>query len=111
MRLTRIPHAAIASCLFLIGTCVASTADEAVERGRELAERLCANCHLNPGQGEKVGASGIPGFKAVANRPSQTVEGIEAWLRSIPPMMPNHHLTREEISVLAAFVMSLRDRP
>src|SRR5690606_8474706 len=86
-------------------------ADEDIERGRALAERLCATCHMNPGQGEKAGPSGIPGFKAVANRPAQTAEGIEAWLRSVPPMMPNHHLTHEEIRVLAAFIMSLRDKP
>lgn len=86
-------------------------ADEDIERGRALAERLCAMCHMNPGQGEKAGSSGIPGFKAVANRPAQTPEAVEAWLQSVPPMMPNHNLTHEEIRVLAAFIMSLRDEP
>jgi len=89
----------------------ALASDEDVERGQDMAERLCATCHMNPGQGEKAGASGIPSFKAVANRPTQTVEGIEAWLKSVPPMMPNHKLTHEEIRVLAAFIMSLRGKP
>jgi mono/diheme cytochrome c family protein len=37
-------------------------ADEAedVAKGRELAHALCAQCHLNEGQGEKQGPMGVP---------------------------------------------------
>lgn len=77
-------------------------------KGRALAERLCAQCHMAPGQGEKKAANEIPGFAAVARRRNQTPEGIIAWLRSIPPMMPNHHLSQEEMFDLAAFIMTLR---
>lgn len=79
-----------------------------VGKGRELAERQCAVCHLNPGQGEKHGAAGVPGFHAIANRPGQTHEAIVTWLRSRPAMMPDHHLTWDEADALAAFIMSLR---
>lgn len=82
-----------------------------VDKGRELAAVLCAECHLNAGQGEKRGPMGVPGFAAVANRPLQTPEGIVVWLRSLPPMMPNHHLTQDEIDALAAYIMSLRQAP
>ncbi|MBL8566490.1 MAG: cytochrome c [Hyphomicrobiaceae bacterium] len=78
-----------------------------IEKGRQLAERMCAICHLNPGQGEKTAASSIPGFAAVANRPGQTIEGIVAWLASVPPMMPNHHLSGDERVSLAAYILSL----
>lgn len=80
-----------------------------IAKGRELAARLCATCHLNPGQGEKAGPEGIPGFYAVARRPQQTAEAIVSWLQSVPPMMPNHHLTRDEMVALSQFIMSLRD--
>ena len=79
-----------------------------VELGRELAERLCARCHMNPGQGEKQGASGIPSFSAVANRPAQNHEKIVSWLRSAPAAMPDHRLTWYEADTLALFIMSLR---
>lgn len=82
-----------------------------VQRGQELAQTLCAQCHLNPGQGEKRGPMGVPGFTAVANRPLQTVEGVVEWLQSVPPMMPNHHLTQDEMYALAAYIMSLRKQP
>ncbi len=97
---------------FLLSPLQAATAaDEEIEKGRAMAERLCAVCHMNPGQGEKAAASGVPSFKAVANRPAQTFEGVQAWLQSVPSMMPNHHLTRDEIHVLATFIMSLRRQP
>lgn len=81
-----------------------------IETGRALAERLCARCHLNQGQGEKRGPMGVPGFRAVAERPSQSVEGIVAWLRSAPAMMPNHHLTVDEAHALATFILSLKGK-
>jgi hypothetical protein len=85
------------------------SAAEEVEKGRALAERLCATCHLNEGQGEKQGSMGIPGFVAIARRPGQTVDNIFNWLRSVPPMMPNHHLSQDEMLALSLFIGSLRD--
>ncbi len=82
-----------------------------IATGRALAERLCATCHMGPGQGEKTGANEIPGFHALARRQNQTMAGIIKWLSSVPPMMPNHHLTQDEMADLAAFIMSLKDAP
>lgn len=82
-----------------------------VTKGEELARALCAECHLNPGQGEKRGRMGVPGFAAIANRPLQTMDGVVGWLQSVPPMMPNHHLTQDEMYALAAYIMSLRKAP
>lgn len=78
------------------------------QAGRALAQRLCAVCHMNEGQGERAAPGGIPGFAAVANRPGQTAEGIEQWLRAVPASMPNHHLSQQEMSDLAAFIMTLK---
>lgn len=89
------------------GVAALAGADD-IAKGRELADRLCAGCHMNPGQGEKQGRSGIPGFQAVADRPGQSLEGVVAWLKTIPTMMPNHHLSQDEMFALAHFIMSLR---
>lgn len=77
-------------------------------KGRALAEALCARCHMNEGQGDKESPMEVPGFRAIANRPHQSLEGIVRWLRSTPPMMPNHHLTQDEMYDLAGFILSLR---
>ena len=98
---------AVAGVLALSFALAAAAADDTA-KGRELAQALCAQCHLNEGQGEKQGAMGIPGFVAVANRPGQTFDGIVLWLKSVPPVMPNHHLTQDEMFALAAYIMSLR---
>lgn len=85
-------------------------ADEETERGRALAEKLCAVCHLNPGQGDKTGPGTIPGFAAVAKRHDQTLEGIMDWLRSVPPMMPDHHLSQDEMEAIAFYILSLQQQ-
>ena len=77
-------------------------------QGRVLAERLCAACHMNPGQGEKSGALGVPSFQAIANRRAQDHARIVDWLRSRPAMMPDHKVTWDEADALAAFILSLR---
>lgn len=97
--------------LSIVAICAAigAKADDEVAKGRVLAERLCATCHMGPGQGEKRSRAEIPGFYAVARRPNQTEQGIMEWLRSVPPMMPNHHLSQDEMVSLSAFIMSLRE--
>ena len=80
-------------------------------RGEELARSLCAKCHFAVGHGELTGRSGVPTFTAIAKRQGQTFEGVVRWLRSSPSIMPNHHLTQNEILDLAAYVMSLRGKP
>lgn len=102
---------ALALAAGIAGQAPAHAASDAVSEGRVLAERLCARCHLNPGQGEKESPSEIPGFRAVANRSGQSVEGVVSWLAGLPTMMPNHHLSRDEMLSLAIFIMSLRREP
>jgi mono/diheme cytochrome c family protein len=99
---------AVAAAGVLAGTQARS--DEETERGRALAEKLCAVCHLNPGQGDKTGPGTIPGFAAVAKRPDQTLEGIIDWLRSVPPMMPDHHLSQDEMEAIAFYILSLQQQ-
>ena len=99
---------AVMCALALVAVLSPAGADDDVAKGSELAHALCAQCHLNEGQGEKQGPMGVPSFAAVANRPAQTFEGIVAWLKSVPPMMPNHHLTQDEMYALADYIMSLR---
>lgn len=101
-------HLLLSAVLVAANTPFQADADETASKGRALAERLCASCHMGPGQGEKQSANEIPGFEAVAQRPNQTVDGIIDWLRSVPPMMPDHHLTQDEMTALAEFIMSLR---
>jgi mono/diheme cytochrome c family protein len=115
-RATRRPRALVQVFLAMAVTATGvlagtqARADEETERGRALAEKLCAVCHLNPGQGDKTGPGTIPGFGAVAKRPDQTLEGIMDWLRSVPPMMPDHHLSQDEMEAIAFYILSLQQQ-
>lgn len=100
----------IAMASLLITSAATAGAPDDVAKGRALAERLCASCHMAPDQGDKQSPNEIPGFAAVARRQNQSVEGIIAWLRSVPPMMPDHHLSQDEMAALAQFIMSLRPK-
>ncbi len=102
----------VAAALSAVPSGSAASADAGeVDKGRALAERLCAACHMNEGQGEKQGPLGVPGLAAVAARPQQTHGGIVRWLQSRPPMMPDHHLSSDESGALATFILSLRKMP
>lgn len=110
--LFRTRAAVLAISFSLCGPVLAANGQEAVqdplvEKGRTLAEHMCATCHLNPGQGEKTASSSIPGFAAVAKRQGQSIAGIVAWLASVPPMMPNHHLSGDEMTAIAAYILTL----
>lgn len=80
-----------------------------VAQGRQLADALCATCHMRGNDAEKSAGSDIPGFRAVAKRPGQTQAHIVEWLLSTPPMMPNHRLTQDEAASLAAYILTLKD--
>ncbi|MGI9476563.1 MAG: c-type cytochrome [Hyphomicrobiaceae bacterium] len=99
---------AIALAVFLLPAYSFPCHADRVEQGRLLAERLCATCHMNKGQGEKSGPMGVPSFQAVADRRAQNHARIVKWLRSGPVVMPDHKLTWDEVDALAAFILSLR---
>ena len=106
-----LPVALITLVAVLVTPRAARTDEKDVSRGEALAKVLCANCHLNVGQGEKSGPHGVPAFSAIANRPQQSMHGVVRWLESRPVMMPEHRLTRDETYLLAQYIMSLRSKP
>jgi mono/diheme cytochrome c family protein len=92
-----------AAALAVLGS--AAAADD-TRRGRALAERWCAECHViaPDGPGGDIG----PSFESVASREGQTLGGITAWLFEPHPPMPDLLLAPAEFRDLAAYIMSLR---
>lgn len=82
-----------------------------VERGATLARALCGKCHFSARPGELTGRSGVPTFSSIAKRREQNFDGVVRWLRSVPDVMPDHHLSQDEILDLAAYIMSLKLTP
>jgi mono/diheme cytochrome c family protein len=77
--------------------------------GRDLAGRLCSNCHLvGTGQQQQANAD-IPSFHEIANLQGQTAGGIMAHIILPKHPMPTIPLEKSELADLAAYILSLRD--
>ena len=78
--------------------------------GKDLAGRLCSNCHL-VGTGEQQQANAdVPSFHEIANKESQTAGTIMAHIVLPKHPMPTIPLTKSELADLAAYILSLRER-
>lgn len=87
---------------------IPGTPDKA--RGQSLAERLCTNCHLVAASQEHANAD-VPSFREIANREGQTAGAITARIILPKHPMPQIPLDKSELADLAAYILSLRDRP
>jgi len=81
-----------------------------IANGEALAQRLCVNCHQIKPDAAGTMLSDVPGFSEVANRPGMTREKIEAYVLSPHPAMPTIQFSREELTDISAYIMSLRER-
>jgi cytochrome c len=79
--------------------------------GKALAEKLCTNCHLVGSAEQQSANADVPSFPEIANQQAQTAGDIVAHIILPKHPMPQIPLTRSEMADLAAYIMSLRDRP
>lgn len=77
------------------------------DRGRVLAQNLCAGCHVVSGA-EGAATAGIPTLRAIANRPEQTGRRIENALIAPHAPMPDMLLSMTEIKDIIAYLDTLR---
>lgn len=95
--------------------CLASLADAAMAqppkpdpvKGRDLAQRLCSNCH-DIGNGAGTARVEPPSFQAIARRPGQTAEGLAGKIIIPHPEMPTVPITLSEIRDIVGYIESLK---
>jgi mono/diheme cytochrome c family protein len=106
MRVARIAIGAALACALLApGAEAAGNA----ERGRQIAQRWCASCHVvSPEQA--VGSPDVPSFATVAQDEDLAERLLTVFLSSPHPRMPDMSLSRAEIADLVAYIRSLRPR-
>lgn len=79
-----------------------------VGQGRELAGRICAECHpVKKGQ-ESNKLSPAKAFQAIAQNPARTEMGLRVFLLTPHRNMPNFILTNDEVDNVIAYILSLR---
>lgn len=77
--------------------------------GKQLASRLCSNCHLvGDPQQQQVNAD-VPSFQEIANKTGQSAGAIMARILLPKHPMPVIPLTKSELSDLAAYILTLRE--
>lgn len=99
--------AVVALAALAAGPVAAAKRSPEVERGREIARRVCADCHaVEPGR-----ASPVPRAAPFASREMQHVAGLEGRLETLTRGghygMPPQPLTREDIAALQAYIEDL----
>ena len=75
--------------------------------GKELAQQLCANCHLVDNQQQQANAD-VPSFNEIANKEGQTAGAIMAHIMLPKHPMPTIPLTQSELADLAVYILSMR---
>jgi mono/diheme cytochrome c family protein len=75
--------------------------------GKELARKLCAGCHIVDSQQQEALAD-VPSFNEIANKEGQTAAAIMGHIMLPQHPMPTIPLTQDELSDLAAYILSMR---
>ncbi len=76
--------------------------------GRNLALRICSDCHVVAAGQARPATDGAPTFAAVARQPSTTAIALRAFLQSPHRNMPNLILDPREIDDLISFILTQR---
>jgi len=101
------PIPALFVSILLAGLCPSLAAAADAARGKALAQRWCAECHLVAGDQQRASADVAP-FASVARRSDFTAAQLAFFLLDPHPKMPNVSLTRNEAADLAAYIATLK---
>ena len=79
------------------------------QHGKELAARLCSNCHLVGNAEQQQANADVPSFHEIGNKEGQSAGAIMAHIMLPRHPMPTIPLTKSELADLSAYILSLRD--
>ena len=82
-----------------------------VTAGRKYAVQICAECHdVLSRDGGSLSKVGAPDFHAIANAKTTSAIGLNVFLVSPHPTMPNFIIAEQDRRNIIAYILSLRDR-
>jgi mono/diheme cytochrome c family protein len=99
----------VLSLALLAASATAAAAAGDQVRGKRIAQRWCASCHVVASD-QKTANADAPSFADIAVRRSDA-KALSAFLADPHPKMPDMHLSRREIEDLVAYIRSLDPRP
>lgn len=79
-----------------------------VQRGRDIAEKLCSGCHRVTPEQQSSGWVDVPSFQEIAKRPGRTPERIVGSIMLPHPPMPDIALATSTLHDIAAYILTLK---
>lgn len=104
------PRALAVACILALHAPALANAQSAAlqERGAQLAQEWCAQCHAIGPEPQPQALADAPSFAELAARPTLN-ENELAWLLLSPhPVMPQFPITRRDVSAISAYIDSLQ---
>ena len=86
------------------------TSSPDADHGKDLASRLCSNCHLVGDPEQQQTSADVPSFHEIANKERQSAGAIMAHTMLPKHPMPAIPLTKSELADLSAYILSLREK-
>lgn len=87
----------------------ASAQDAKIERGRQIAQVWCAQCHAIGDASQENALAGAPSFHTLATSSDFDEETVRKALLLPHPVMPEFPVTAPDVAALAAYIASLAD--
>lgn len=78
------------------------------KKGRDLAQRVCAECHAVGTRDVRSPNPEAPSFTAVASTPGMTAMALNVFFQTPHRAMPNLMLKTDQKNDIIAYVMSLK---
>ena len=83
----------------------AATAADSTDRGKEVADRICAACHIV--SSAKGGTDAVPTFDEIVNEKRRSTSYLRGFLLMPHLTMPDFQLTVQQIDDVVAYFGSL----
>jgi mono/diheme cytochrome c family protein len=93
--------------VLVAGLCSSVAVAADAQKGKDLAQRWCAECHLVASDQRQANAD-VASFVSLARRPDFSAAQLAFFLLDPHPKMPNLSLSRAEAGDLAAYIGSLK---
>jgi cytochrome c len=108
--MTRIGRLTSSICViaFSLLSDAASAQQTSQSAGREVARRICSECHAVERKTAPSPNLDAPSFRRIANTRGMTATFLSVEIRRAHEMMPNINLNAEELRDVIAYILSLR---
>jgi len=109
-RALRIVPASMSLLLLVMGGVAMAQDEGSVEKGRIMAEQICASCHAVRANETASPIAEAPRFALIANVPGMSAIALNVALNTSHKSMPNFMLDAQERRDIAAYILSLKNR-